>query len=83
MSTTARQKAALSLLKPPAVRYVRSLKKSLEQDPGYLEAHRQDIGNIIIGFLAGSGFQWHRNIFEREWQEILQEALTRLAPTKR
>ena len=83
MPAAARQKAILSLLQPPALRYVRRLKKSLERDPGYLKAHREDVGNIIIGFLAGSGFQWHRKIFERDWPEILQQALTRLSSEKR
>ena len=82
MPTTARQKAILSLLQPPAVRYTRRLKKTLERDPGYLKAHREDVGNIVIGFLAGSGFQWHREIFERDWPGILEEALDRL-PTKK
>jgi len=54
------------------------LKRSLEHDPGYLKTHREDVGNIIIGFLAGSGFHWHREIFEREWFDILQEALSRI-----
>jgi len=83
MPKTTRQQAVLSLLKPPAVRYLRKLNKSLEEDPNYLTAHREDIGNIIIGFLAGSGFQWHRNIFEREWSDILQAALNRLSSPKR
>jgi hypothetical protein len=83
MPTTTKEKAVLFLLKPPAIRYVRRLKKSLERDPGYLEAHQKDVGNIIIGFLAGSGFQWHRKIFEREWLELLREALSRLPSARR
>lgn len=83
MPKTTRQQAVLSLLKPPAVRYIRKLKKSLDENPSYLTEHREDVGNIIIGFLAGSGFQWHRNIFEREWPEILQAALSRLPAAKR
>lgn len=83
MAATARQKAVLTLLKPPAIRYVRTLKKSLERDPGYLESHRVDVGNIITGFLAGAGFHWHKKIFERDWPEILQEALARLSSEKR
>jgi hypothetical protein len=83
MPKTTRQQAVLSLLKPPAVRYIRKLNKSLKEDPNYLTVHREDVGNIIIGFLAGSGFQWHRNIFEREWPEILQAALNKLPSAKR
>jgi hypothetical protein len=83
MATAARQKAVLTLLKPPAVRYVRTVKKSLERDPRYLESHRVDVGNIITGFLAGAGFHWHKKIFERYWPGILQEALDRLPSQKR
>ncbi len=82
MPSTAKEKAILSLLKPPAVRYVRRLKESIDRDPHYLESHYKDVGNIIIGFLAGSGFQWHRAIFDREWSEILRQALSRLDKQK-
>lgn len=83
MPTIPKQEAVLSLLKPPAVAYLRKLKVDLDRDPGYLEAHKKDVGNIIIGFLAGSGFHWHREIFEREWPEILTDALTHLSARKR
>lgn len=84
MPTTPKEKAVRFLLKPPASRYVRRVSAFLEQDPDYINAHREDVGNIIIGFLAGSGLQWHRDIFEREWPAILREALARLsAKTKR
>ena len=82
MPTTPREKAVLFLLKSPASRYVRGLKKLLEKDPGYLTDHLDDVGNIIIGFLAGSGLQWHREIFEREWEGILRDALHRLSKTE-
>lgn len=78
MPSTIREQAVLVLLKPPALQYLRTLKESLGRDPKYLESHHDDIGNIIIGFLAGSGFHWHRDIFDREWEEILKQALTRL-----
>lgn len=82
MPATAKEKAVLLLLKPPALRYVQRLKESLDRDPHYLESHHEDVGNIIIGFLAGSGFQWHRDIFDREWPDILRQALTRLNKKK-
>ena len=83
MATIPRQEAVLSLLKPPAVVYIRKLMVNLERDPNYLEAHKNDVGNIIIGFLAGSGFQWHRGIFDREWSGILADALADLSAKKR
>ncbi len=83
MATIPKQEAVLSLLKPPAAGYLRKLKRDIDRDPGYLEAHRKDVGNIIIGFLSGSGFQWHREIFEREWPAILGDALARLSAKKR
>jgi hypothetical protein len=83
VTTVPKQEAVLSLLKPPAVVYLRKLKADLDRDPGYLEAHKKDVANIIIGFLAGSGFQWHRDIFDREWRGILEDALARLSAKKR
>ena len=83
MAISAREKAVQTLLKPPAVRYLRRLKISVDSDPGYLRAHREDIGNIITGFLTGAGFQWHRAILEREWSGILDDALALLAAKKR
>ena len=82
MVTTPREQAVLFLLRPPASRYVRRLKKLLEEEPGYLNAHREDVSNIIIGFLAGSGLHWHRKIFEREWPDLLRLALARLDKKK-
>jgi hypothetical protein len=83
MPLTAKEKSVLFLLKPPASRYVRKLKETLDRDPDYLATHREDVANIIIGFLAGSGLQWHREIFEREWPGILRDALARLSAKKR
>lgn len=83
MPSTAREKAILFLLKPPASRYVRKLKETLDRDPDYLTTHREDVANIIIGFLAGSGLQWHREIFDREWPGILRDALARPSARKR
>jgi hypothetical protein len=79
----AREKAVASLLQPPAVLYLRSLKAKCDQDPRYLRTNREDIGHIIYGFLIGSGFHWAHSIFEKEWPEILQEALARLGRKKR
>jgi hypothetical protein len=78
MPSTIREQAILVLLKPPALQYLKKLKESVDRDPHYLESHHSDVGNIIIGFLTGSGFHWHRDIFDREWPEILKQALARL-----
>lgn len=83
MPPIARKKAIQFLLKPPAVRYLRRLRESVEHEPEYLRTHRDDVGNVIIGFLAGSGLQWHREIFDREWEAILRDALRRLPEKKR
>jgi hypothetical protein len=83
MHPPTREKAVQFLLKPPAVRYLRKLRESLEREPDFLGTHREDIENVIIGFLAGSGLQWHREIFEKEWEPILRIALRRLSERKR
>jgi hypothetical protein len=78
----AKEKAVEHLLKPPAIQYVRTLKKLIQKDPDYVNSNRVDIANIIRGFLAGGGFLWHEDIFEKEWPDILREALARLASKK-
>jgi hypothetical protein len=80
--TNTREKAVQRLLSPPAIQYVRSLEKLTKGNPDYIKSNREDVGNIIHGFLVGGGFHWHRDIFEKEWPEILQEALARLASKK-
>ncbi len=79
----AKEKAVEHLLKPPAIQYVRSLGKLTQSDPDYVNANREDVGNIIRGFLAGGGFHWDEAIFEKEWPEILEQALSRLATKKK
>ena len=80
---TTKEQAVASLLKPPAVRYLRSVKAQCDKDPEYLRLHRKDVGNIIHGFLLGSGFHWAQPIFEKEWPDILQEAISLLGKKKR
>jgi hypothetical protein len=77
-----KEKAIEHLLKPPAIKYVRTLKELTKKDPDYVNSNRVDVGNIIRGFLAGAGFLWHEDIFEKEWPDILREALARLASKK-
>lgn len=77
-----REKAVEHLLRPPAIQYVRTLKELTQKDPDYVNSNRVDVGNIIRGFLAGAGFLWDVEIFEKEWPDILQEALARLASKK-
>jgi len=78
-SRTAKEIAVDRLLKPPAVDYLRTLKTLTTNDPNYVAANRVDIGNILHGFLAGEGIHWAQEIFEREWPEILNEAITQLS----
>lgn len=77
-----KDKAVEHLLKSPAIEYVRSLEQLTRQDPDYVNLNREDVGNIIRGFLAGGGFHWDREILDKEWPDILQEALARLASKK-
>ena len=77
-----KEKAIEQLLKPPAIEYVRSLEELTRKDPEYVNSNREDVGNIIRGFLAGGGFLWDREIFEKEWPDILQETLARLGTKK-
>lgn len=77
-----KEKAVEYLLKSPAIQYVRSIEKLTQADPDYVNSNREDVGNIVGGFLAGGGFHWDAEIFEKEWPDILQEAMARLGGKK-
>ena len=79
---TVKEKAVQHLLKPPAVEYVRLLEAATQKDPEYVNNNRVDVGNIIHGFLAGAGFHWDQEIYDKEWPEILQDALAQLSGNK-
>jgi hypothetical protein len=78
-----KEKAIEHLLKPPAIKYVRTLAELIQHDANYVNSNKVDVGNIIRGFLAGAGFLWHEEILEKEWPDILHEALARLATRKK
>jgi hypothetical protein len=75
---TTKQRAVAYLLQQPAVEYLHTLQAQIKADPTYLSSNHEDVGNILQGFLSGGGFHWAKEIFEREWPGILEEALTRL-----
>ena len=79
---TVREKAVAHLLKSPAIEYIRSLEAMPQANPDYVNANRVDVGNIVQGFLAGGGFHWDEEIFEKEWPGILDEALAQVASKK-
>ena len=77
-----REKAVEHLLKSPAIQYVRKLEALTQSNPDYINSNKEDVGNIVRGFLAGGGFHWDGEIFEKEWPDILQEAMARTAGKK-
>jgi hypothetical protein len=78
-SNPTKEKAILFLLGPVAIDYIRAIRAVIEKDPEYVEKNREDVGNIVHGFLSGAGFFWTQEIFDSEWPDILQQAIARLS----
>ena len=68
-------KVVVSLLKPPALGYVRELRRSLDKDPEYLMFHASSVGLNIRRYLAEVGVHWDDDIFQREWQDVVRKAV--------
>ncbi|MGB2868869.1 MAG: hypothetical protein WBD36_10485 [Bacteroidota bacterium] len=69
------EKVVISLLRPPALGYVRELRRSLDKDPEYLMFHSLSVGLNIRRYLADLGIHWEDEIFQREWQEVVRKAV--------
>lgn len=72
------EKAVMALLKPPALSYIRELRKTIDRDPNFLTFHDRSVSLKVQNFLSRQGIYWDEEIFERQFLKVVMEAVTRL-----
>ena len=72
------EKVVMLLLKPPALPYTRELRKKLDKDPEFMKLHAHSVSIKMYQLLSKSGVFWDQEILERECENIVKEAVTRL-----
>ena len=72
------QKIVIQFLKQPALAYIRELRQMLDKDLLYLQSHTDEIRPRVRQLLWASGIYWDNEIFDREWQGVVKEAITQL-----
>lgn len=77
------EKTVMVLLKMPALTYLRDLRKTLDTDPQYLTTNADRVRTKVTGFLSGGGVFWDDDIFDREWERVVKEAVIRLRSIER
>ncbi len=70
--------AISALLKPPALSYLRDLQRSIDKDPYYLTYFDRSVSIRIQSLLSKQGIYWDDEIFEKQFLQIVSEALKRL-----
>ncbi len=77
------EKSVMILLQSPALAYMRDLRRTLDTDPQYLAAHSDGVRSKVTEFLSNGGIYWDNDIFDREWERIVKEAVIRLRNIER
>ncbi len=76
------ERAVLALLKPPALSYIRDLRRTIEEDPNFLTFHDRSVSLKIQDLLSKQGIYWDDEIFEKQFLRVVTEAITRLKKTE-
>ena len=72
------ERAVLALLKPPAVSYIRDLRKTIDEDPNFLTFHDRSVSLKIQDLLSKQGIYWDDEIFEKQFLKVVKAAIDRL-----
>ncbi len=75
---TPEEKAVLSLLRLPALSYLREIRKEIDADPRFLAFHSQSVGLRIQYLLSKDGIFWDQDVFEKRFTKVVMEAVARL-----
>ncbi len=76
------EKAVSALLKPPAISYIRDLRDSIQQDPGYLTFYDRSVSLKVQNLLSRQGIFWDSDVFETQFPKVVIEAVARLSDKK-
>ena len=72
-----------ALMRQPALSYMRSLRRLMDEDPDYLVLHDSSINQRIQSFLANQGIFWNSNILEGEFRNVVTEVVALLRSIER
>lgn len=72
------ERAVTALLKPPALSYIRDLRKTIDEDPNFLTFHDRSVSLKIQNFLSKQGIFWDDDVFEKQFLRVVMEAVARL-----
>lgn len=72
------RRAINALMKHPALSYMRSLRRLMDEDPDYLIFHNSSIRQRVRTFLSNQGICWDDAVLEREFRNVVMEAVTLL-----
>ncbi len=74
--------AVLALLKPPALSYIRDLRRTIDEDPNFLTFHDRSVSLKIQDLLSKQGIYWDDEIFEKQFLKVVKTAIDRLKKTE-
>ncbi len=72
------ERAVTALLKPPALSYLRDLRRTIDDDPNFLSFHDRSVSLKIQNLLSRQGIFWDDEVFERQFLRVVNEAIERL-----
>jgi len=72
------ERAVTTLLKQPALSYIRDLRQTIDQDPNFLAFHDRSVSVRIQNLLSRQGIFWDTDVFENQFPKLVAEALVRL-----
>jgi hypothetical protein len=77
------ERAVTTLLKQPALSYIRDLRQTIDQDPNFLAFHDRSVSVRIQNLLSRQGIFWDTDVFENQFPKLVAEALVRLRSFER
>ncbi len=77
------ERAVTAMLGKEGIPFLKKLVKQVKRDPEFLNSQGTRVSREVEKILSHGGIHWHREIFEREWQEIVKEAMARLGQNDR
>ncbi len=72
------ERAVMALLKPPALSYIRDLRRTMDEDPNFLTFHDRSVSLKIQDLLSREGIYWDDEIFQKQFLKVVKEAIDRL-----
>ncbi len=72
------ESAVSALLNPPALSYLRDLRRTIDEDPIFLVFHEKSVSLRLQNLLSRQGIVWSDERFDRQFLSLVMEAVSRL-----